>query len=121
MRLTRFLIGLVACVLFVGAALAMSSKAVENRGAAEITINGGKRGDVPFPHQQHQEKLVECNICHAVFPREKGAIDALKAEGKLKPKQVMNKQCTKCHKEKKRAGEKAGPTTCKSCHIKNKG
>lgn len=121
MRLTSFLIGLVVCVLIVGAALAMSSGAVENRGAAEITIEGGKRGDVPFPHQRHQEKLVDCNICHTVFPQEKGAIDALKAEGKLKPKQVMNGQCTKCHKEKKRAGEATGPTTCTSCHIKNKG
>ena len=121
MRLVRFLIGLLVCALVVGAALAMSSTAVENRGAADITIIGGKRGDVPFPHLQHQEKLVDCNICHAVFPQKKGAIEALKAEGTLKPKEVMNKQCTKCHKEKKRAGEKSGPTTCKSCHIKNKG
>lgn len=118
MRRTHFLIGMVACALIIGGALAMSSNAVENRGAAEITIKGGQRGDVSFPHLRHQEKLADCNICHAVFPQEQGAIDALKAEGKLKPKQVMNKQCTGCHKEKKRAGEKSGPTTCNSCHIK---
>ena len=119
MRLSSFLIGFMACVFIVGAALSMSSNADVNRGAPDITIEGGQRGDVPFPHQRHQEKLVDCNLCHAVFPQEKGAIAALKAEGKLKPKQVMNRQCTKCHKEKKRAGEATGPTTCKSCHIKN--
>jgi hypothetical protein len=30
----------------------------------------------------------------------------------------MNKLCKKCHREKKRTGEKSGPTTCKKCHIK---
>ena len=117
----QIVVGIITCTLIAGVALAMSAKTVENKGAAEMVLAGGKRGDVPFPHLKHQEKLIDCGTCHAVFPQEKGAIEALKAEGKLKPKQVMNKQCTKCHKEKKRAGEKAGPTTCKSCHIKNKG
>ena len=121
MKPTQFIAGLIACALITGVAVAMSANKDENRGAAEIVINGGKRGDVTFPHQQHQEKLVDCNICHTVFPQQKGAIDTLKAEGKLKPKQVMNKQCTNCHKEKKLAGEKSGPTTCTSCHKKNKG
>ena len=49
-----------------------------------------------------------------------GSIKALKAEGKLKKKHVMNKLCTKCHKQKKKAGQKSGPTTCKKCHIKGK-
>jgi hypothetical protein len=44
----------------------------------------------------------------------------LKAEGTLKKKYVMNKLCTKCHKEKKNAGQKSGPTTCTKCHIKIK-
>ena len=70
------------------------------------------------PSHQHQNKLVDCKICHDAFPQEKGAIEQLKKAGKLKPKHVMNKQCTKCHKEKRRAGEKTGPITCKQCHIK---
>lgn len=109
---------MIACALMAGAAPAISANVEENRGDPEIVISGGKRGDVYFPHQQHQQNLVDCNICHAVFPKEKGAIDKLKAMGELQPKQVMNKQCTKCHKEKKQAGEKAGPTTCTSCHKK---
>ena len=121
MRYKRIVIGLITGILIAGVALAMSAKTGEDKGAADMVLAGGKRGDVPFPHLTHQEKLVDCNICHAVFPQEKGAIETLKAEGKLKPKQVMNKQCTKCHKDKKRAGEKAGPTTCKSCHHKDKG
>lgn len=121
MKITRVFIGVLACALSVGIAMTLSSNATENRGAAEIVIEGGNRGDVPFPHLQHQDRLVDCKVCHAVFPQEKGAIETLKAEGKLEPKQVMNKQCTKCHRDKKRAGEKSGPTTCKSCHIRNKG
>lgn len=121
MRYQKIFIGIIAGALIAGAALAMSADSGQVKGAAEMVLTGGKRGDVPFPHQRHQEILVDCNSCHAVFPQEKGAIDALKAEGKLKPKHVMNKQCTKCHKEKKRAGEKAGPTTCTACHKKNKG
>ena len=30
----------------------------------------------------------------------------------------MNKICIKCHKLKKKAGEKAGPTKCSQCHVK---
>jgi hypothetical protein len=121
MKIIRVLTGALTCALIVGVALALSSNAIENRGAADIVIEGGNRGDVPFPHLQHQDKLVDCNVCHAVFPQQRGAIETLKAEGQLKPRQVMNKQCTNCHREKKRAGEKSGPTTCKSCHTGSKG
>lgn len=89
------------------------------RGAAEIELDGGKRGAVGFPHRRHQQRLTDCGICHAVFPQQKGAIQALKAAGKLKPKQVMNKQCTACHRKMKRAGQKTGPTACTSCHRKS--
>jgi hypothetical protein len=90
----------------------------QNTGSAEIVLEGGASGNVRFPHRQHQEKLVDCTICHAAFPQKAGAIEELKAQGKLAKKQIMNEQCTKCHKEKKQAGEKAGPTTCTTCHVK---
>jgi hypothetical protein len=93
--------------------------AVENKGADQLELYGGKRGKIPFPHHQHQTVLEDCSICHDIFPQEKGVIEKLKTEGKLKPKQVMNKLCTACHKEKKRAGEKTGPVTCKDCHVKD--
>ena len=97
-----------------------SSTANQNKGAESVELPGGKRGNVPFPHHQHQEKLGDCDICHSVFPQESGSIEKLKAEGKLKKKYVMNKLCTKCHKETKKAGRKTGPTTCSKCHIKEK-
>jgi hypothetical protein len=106
--------GLIIGVMLIAAV----SQAVENKGAKDITLAGGKSGEVPFPHHRHQEVLVDCKICHSVFPQKAGVIEALKAEGKLKKKQVMNKPCTKCHKQKKKAGEKGGPVTCKTCHIK---
>jgi hypothetical protein len=119
MKIARSVILLVVFMLVVGGAVALSSSQ-EDRGAAQIELQGGTRGKVPFPHHLHQEKLVDCQICHAVFEQKSGSIEELKAHGKLKKKHVMNKLCTKCHKQKKKAGEKSGPTTCSKCHVKEK-
>ena len=108
-------------LFFAAVSVALSGTPVENKGAAEIKLPGGTRGPVPFPHHKHQNNLVDCKICHSLYPQEPGIIEKLKAEGKLKKKQVMNKQCTKCHKENKKEGLKAGPVTCKQCHIKEQG
>ena len=89
----------------------------ENRGAPQMILEGGNTGPVSFPHLAHQEALGDCSACHDLFPQEDGAIERLKASGELKQKQVMNKQCTKCHKQFKKEGKKTGPTTCKSCHV----
>jgi uncharacterized membrane protein len=91
----------------------------QNKGAAEIVLEGGALGNVHFPHQRHEAKLVDCMICHSAYPQKAGAIEELKAQGKLAKKQIMNEQCTKCHKERKQAGEKAGPTSCTKCHVKS--
>jgi len=112
-RLTGLLI---TGVLFVGLGAVFAQ--TQNTGAVEIVLDGGTSGNVAFPHQRHQAKLADCTICHSAFPQKAGAIEELKAQGKLAKKQIMNEQCTKCHKEKKQAGEKAGPTTCTTCHVK---
>ena len=104
---------IIAIILIVGI-----SSAIENKGAENITLAGGKSGEVSFPHHRHQNVLVDCNICHSLFPQKKGIIEELKAQVKLEKKQIMNKLCTKCHREKKKTGEKTGPVTCTSCHIK---
>jgi Class III cytochrome C family len=92
--------------------------AMENKGTANIQIEGGTRGSVPFPHRIHQDMLGDCKICHAVFPQEAQSLTRLKNEGQLKPKEVMNKQCVKCHRTEKKAGNKTGPTTCSKCHVR---
>ena len=117
MRL-KLLVVWVSIAAMIAGAMTASSMASQNKGAENIEINGGQRGKVPFPHRQHQNQLGDCQICHTVFPQKAGSIAELKAEGKLKKKFVMNKLCTKCHKEKKKAGQKSGPTTCNNCHIK---
>jgi hypothetical protein len=117
MKKARSVLLLVAFMLVAGGAVALSNSQ-QNKGAEQIELQGGKRGNVPFPHHQHQEKLVDCQICHATFEQEAGSIQELKDQGKLKKKHVMNKLCTKCHKQMKKTGEKSGPTTCKKCHIK---
>jgi len=105
--------------IFSGIALISAVSAeTQEIGASHITLNGGKRGKVGFPHHQHIDTLGDCNVCHDLYPLSPGAIDDLKAQGKLKKKQVMNKQCIKCHRAEKKTGNKAGPTTCSKCHIR---
>jgi hypothetical protein len=119
MKLKLFVV-LVSISAMIAGVMTANSMATQTKGAENIEINGGTRGNVPFPHRQHQSQLSDCQVCHIVFPQKSGAIAELKAEGKLKKKYVMNKLCTKCHKAKKAAGQKSGPTTCTKCHIKEK-
>ena len=92
--------------------------AVQNQGAKDIKLDGGKKGAIDFPHHMHQSAIGDCNACHDVFPKTSGVIKDLIGQKKLKKKQVMNKTCIKCHKAKKKAGEKTGPTKCSACHVK---
>ena len=117
MQMKRIVVPLVALIMVSVVAGAFCTTE-QDKGASEIELIGGKRGNVHFPHHLHQEKLEDCQICHSVFEQKSGIIEALKSQGKLKKKHVMNKLCTKCHRQKKKAGEKSGPTTCKNCHNK---
>jgi len=116
-KLIVVLISIAAIV--VGSSVAFSDND-QNKGAESFEIDGGTRGKVRFPHHRHQENLGDCTICHSVFPQKPGSIKELKAQGKLQKKYVMNKLCTKCHKDTKKAGLKTGPTTCSKCHVKAK-
>jgi hypothetical protein len=119
MKLRMTIWGLLLLVLVTAAALSFAGGAQEqDRGPAEMTLPGGSRGKVPFPHHQHQQVLDDCNACHDVFPQMSGSIEGLKSQGKLEPKYVMNKLCTSCHREQKRAGAPSGPTTCSQCHVR---
>ena len=88
----------------------------ENRGAPDILLEGGSRGNVPFAHRRHQDALEDCMVCHAVFAQERGSIEMLKSQGKLSGKVVMNQQCIKCHRARKDAAQTSGPVTCSECH-----
>jgi hypothetical protein len=98
-------------------AVSMVALATENRGAETMVLYGGKSGKVPFPHAAHQDNLKDCAICHDLFPQQQGAIEDFKKAGKLKKKKVM-RQCTRCHRKTAKAGQKSGPTRCKTCHQK---
>jgi cytochrome c-type protein NrfB len=108
-------LGLLMLPLIVLAALAVWGQ--QDNGAPEMELAAGERGDVAFPHLQHQNVLEDCNLCHSVFPQQAGSILSMKAAGTLKPRQVMNKQCIKCHRTKKKEGVKTGPLTCSKCHV----
>lgn len=90
----------------------------ETNGRKEIIIEGGKLGNITFPHHLHHDVVNDCMVCHVDFAKEPGSLQAAKDKGALKKKQVMDKTCLKCHKERKKAGETHGPVSCSGCHIK---
>ena len=100
------------------AVAACTAMALDNKGSETISLDGGSRGEVHFPHFRHQNALGDCSVCHNLFPQEQGAIARLKQAGKLASKEVMNKHCIKCHRAEKNAGNKAGPVSCTQCHKK---
>jgi hypothetical protein len=111
-------------VLLVAAVVALWTDAVPmaaepRQGAAEMVLEGGRQGPVPFPHHRHQAALGDCTVCHTVFAQEPGSIERLKAAGTLKAQSdVMNKLCVKCHRAERKAGGRSGPVTCTACHQK---
>jgi cytochrome c7-like protein len=93
----------------------------EDKGAQVIVIEKGRMPQVTFPHHLHQKTLEnDCNACHDMFPKQPGVIKELITQKKLRNQQVMNSKCVRCHKEKKAAGEKAGPVKCAQCHVRPK-
>jgi len=113
MGITKWVVGIILSVF-----ISTIGLAVENKGAEKIQIDAGSKGAVSFQHRKHQDRLGDCNVCHNMFPQEPQSLARLKENGKLKPKAVMKKLCVKCHKAEKKAGNKAGPTTCSKCHIR---
>ena len=81
---------IVVCFVFAVLSAGVTVAGITEKGSAEITLDGGRKGTVDFPHQKHQNTLGDCKICHDIFPQKLGVIKALKDEGKLEKKQVMN-------------------------------
>ncbi|MBS3809320.1 MAG: cytochrome c3 family protein [Desulfobacterales bacterium] len=113
--LTSFcaLMGIFCMALLTAAASAESNG---ETGAEMIRLEGGVLGEVPFPHRLHQRNTNECNVCHDMFPKRRGAIAAKQKAGDLKKQQVMNGQCIKCHQARQSAEKPSGPAGCAGCH-----
>ncbi|MBU8910011.1 MAG: cytochrome c family protein [Desulfobacterales bacterium] len=114
MRVKTFVI----FVLTAGFFMIGISVASQDQGAKKINLDGGAKGAIDFPHHVHQAAVGDCDVCHSSFPKVTGAIKDLKNQKQLKKKQVMTKTCLKCHRAKKKAGEKTGPVSCSGCHVK---
>nr|WP_320190768.1 cytochrome c3 family protein [uncultured Desulfobacter sp.] len=105
------------CSIIVGLSLIpVSGIMAQDTGRPEMTLNGGSKGPVLFKHKLHQTVVKDCAVCHKDFEKKPGALDEAKKAGLLKKKQVMNKTCLACHRAKRKAGEKSGPTSCSACH-----
>ncbi len=108
----------IAMFCLVGLLLAAAIVFAQGNGEKQIDINGGKQGNITFPHHMHQAVAKDCMVCHKDFSQKPGALQASKDSGTLKKKQVMNKTCLKCHRDRKKAGKPYGPVKCSGCHIK---
>ncbi len=107
------------CLILAGLFLVPTlSFAGKIQGREEISLYGGRSGNILFPHHLHQKVVTDCQTCHINFAQREGALEAAKTSKALKKKQVMNKTCLKCHRALKKSGEKSGPTSCKQCHTK---
>lgn len=112
MQKTKVLV-FIAVLIFFGAVMVIASGP---KGAENFELNGGSKGDIPFPHSMHQTVLEDCTVCHDTFPKEMDIIKTMKTKGELKKKQVMNTVCLDCHKKNKKAGKDYGPISCSGCH-----
>lgn len=107
------------CTMIAGG-IAFSTGSVwaeDAKGAESITLDGGSRGSVMFPHGRHQGVLIDCKPCHDLIPKESHAVDSMKADGRLKVKAVMD-MCRNCHKDMAKKGLQTGPVACGDCHKK---
>ncbi|PIW01204.1 MAG: hypothetical protein COW42_05645, partial [Deltaproteobacteria bacterium CG17_big_fil_post_rev_8_21_14_2_50_63_7] len=80
----------------------------------EIVILKASKGDVSFPHREHQGKF-ECTTCHHKTPPN-GTPEACShchgvVEEAPSMKDALHKRCKDCHKEQN------GPTQCTECHA----
>lgn len=114
--MVRSFIAVFICLSVFAIVLSVDAAAKTNKGAEQITLDGGNRGVIPFPHKAHQDRLKDCMTCHMLFGQQKQAIVKAKADGRLAKKQVMNKLCIQCHRTEKKAGRPTGPTACAKCH-----
>lgn len=114
MRMNNRIILFCLVLLILSAAMVFA----QNKGQAEIILNGGSMGNITFPHHLHQGVVNDCMVCHKDFAQEPGSLQAAKDKGVLKRKQVMDMTCRKCHGDRKKAGEDHGPVSCSGCHKK---
>ena len=120
-------IGPKSCLLLLALVIAVGVGSLPNdleagaekvdKGDAVMLLESGRLPATTFPHHLHQSVVKDCNVCHAMFPREQGAIQAMQEKGALEKKAVMN-HCMDCHKERKMAGEPSGPLSCTDCHAR---
>jgi len=92
--------------------IAISVLAIAGEIPEIIHIKGGFMGKITFPHNMHENAVVDCQKCHSVFPQKKGIIQELKNKKTLQKRYVMKDVCIACHKQE----NNSGPTMCYGCH-----
>ena len=83
-----------------------------DKGPAEITIHGEKKGDLVFNHAAHQASVGEdkCEACHHTGMDKPNCKECHNVDPAISNSKVAyHKQCKSCHKK---AGMKTGCSTC---------
>jgi len=100
-------------VLAAVALLAIGATFVTAAGPDTITLEGGKMGQITFPHSAHQERVDNCTTCHHNGLKEPKCTSCHGVEEDApKAKDAFHKVCKDCHKDQ------GGPTGCRDCHKK---
>jgi len=98
------------------------------------TFDALRRPAVDFPHDTHESSLGDdgCIVCHhdydadsdqlVYYPGEEQPCrechEAKHKSGKPGLRQAYHGSCTACHRQRIKASQTAGPTTCGGCHPK---
>lgn len=103
-----------------GAEVVDAGKAGEDGAPEELQLRGkeivvfkASKGDVSFPHREHQAKF-ECVTCHHKTPLNGTPEACSHCHGKVDEapsmKEALHKRCKDCHREQ------SGPIQCTECH-----
>jgi len=122
-------------LILLGAGVAMAASQVPEKEILIFTpevFKERKHGPVPFAHKKHEQ--LECAQCHHDYKdgtnvwkqgdevKKCGACHKLESTEEMPSlERAMHAHCLRCHKDRKKAGKKAGPAVCLLCHPKTDG
>jgi len=123
MKKIVLLLALVAFIAVSAVAFANPAAPAGDLKVSEM-MKSNKKPPVMFSHAKHAAGVPDCKTCHHTWdgksaPEKCSKCHTGRKSGKKDNiKNTMHKKCKGCHKAMKKAGKKAGPTSCKDCHKK---
>jgi hypothetical protein len=87
-----------------------------------ITLDGGRRGPVVFPHVAHHKVIETCQTCHHNMPQDaerpdKGCRECHTNDHKVPTMKAFHDTCITCHRNENREKKNELPVRCTDCHT----